>query len=210
MQQGSAEWHAARTGKITASRLHDVAGRTAKDKPYAAHEKYHYELVQERLTGQAAEHFVSGPMEHGTLTEPEAAATYEMMYGVKLDKVGFVDHPTIPNAGASPDRLIGTDGLWEAKCPNSGTHLATLLGEPIKPQYIYQMQWQLACTQREWCDFHSYDGRFENPALQSKIIRIERDDDLIAQMEKAAREFEARVTEAVARLNSLGQTKAAA
>ena len=44
--------------------------------------------------------------------------------------IGFVDHPTIAMAGASPDGLVGDVGLVEVKCPNTATHIDTLLRDP--------------------------------------------------------------------------------
>jgi hypothetical protein len=100
----------------------------------------------------------------------------------------FVGHPAITMSGASPDGYVGEDGLLEIKCPNTATHIDTLLGEPIDGRYLKQMQWQMACTGRQWCDFASFDPRLPTD-LQLKILRMERDDALIASLEDEVRVF---------------------
>jgi hypothetical protein len=100
-----------------------------------------------------------------------------------------VEHPTIANAGCSPDGLVGGDGLIEIKCPNTATHLEILLTGKIDIEYIHQMQFQLSCTGRQWCDFVSYDRRLpdlcnaDGEAMRLKIIRVPRDDKTIAKLE---------------------------
>jgi YqaJ-like viral recombinase domain len=118
------------------------------------------------------------------------------------ERVGFVLHPTIEMAGASPDRLVGDLGLLEVKCPNSSTHIDTLLGAAIDPDYLKQMQWQMACTGRQWTDYCSFDPRMPDH-LQMKVHRIARDPVMIAEMEKAAVEFLLEVDAKVAALNAL-------
>ena len=189
MKQGSAEWLQARVGKVTASRVHDVVGRSKRDqKPLQAYHDYLAELVAERLTLQTYEHYVNAAMEWGIEQEEFAATAYEVASGEFVDTIGYVEHPTIDGAGASPDRLVGDDGLVEIKCPTTGTHIKTLLSETIDPKYIAQMQWQMACTGRLWCDFVSYDPRLPEE-YRLFIKRVERDDEYIADAEAKVREF---------------------
>jgi len=202
--QGTAEWLQARCGCATASRAGAIIRRTLKGQPYAAYHDYVFELVQERLTNQAVDHYTSPAMQHGIDTEAEAALVYQMMTGATLERAPFVRHPTIEWAGASPDRLVGKDGLLEVKCPTSRTHLETLLGAPVSEDYHWQCVWQMACTGREWCDWMSYDGRFD-PHLQQKVVRIERKADEIKQAEEAFREFLAIVAERVSDIEALGR-----
>lgn len=210
MIQGSAEWHAARCGKATASRIGDIMAMS-KDgsRPLAAHENYLMELVCERLTGQAAEHFVSKPMLWGIEKEDDALLAYQFITNRKVESVGFYDHPRIPMSGASPDGLVGDDGLTEVKCPNTGTHVASLLGNPIAKNYALQMQWQMACTGRKWCDFISFDPRLPDH-LQLQIRRVERDAELISQVEASVAEFLTKVAGKVAQLDGLRPLEAAA
>ena len=92
--------------------------------------------------------------------------------------------PTLPSkdAGASPDGLVGTDGLLEIKCPFTATHIDTLLSGKVPDRYKTQMQWQMACTGRQWCDFVSYDPRLPEP-MRLFITRVPRDNSAIRLME---------------------------
>ena len=185
--QGSPEWFAARLGKVTASRVADIVART-KTGVSASRATYRAQLVCERLTGMPQDGYKSPAMEWGTLTEPDARAAYEFETGRKVETVGFVSHPGFVHAGASPDGLVGEDGLIEIKCPNTATHIETLLGKAVPGKYICQMQWQLACTGRQWCDFVSYDPRLPGH-LQLAVYRLERDPAHIADLEAAVGAF---------------------
>ena len=172
MEQGSQEWREARLGKATASRIADVV-RSVKSGGYAASRaNYMAQLVRERLGCVDTEGFVSDAMRWGTEQEPNARAAYELFQGVLVDQVGFVDHPSIPMSGASPDGLVGEDGLVEFKCPNTATHFDTLVSEKIDPDYIKQMHWEMICTGRKWCDFVSYDPRVPE-RMQLYVQRVE-------------------------------------
>jgi predicted phage-related endonuclease len=92
-------------------------------------------------------------------------------------------HPSIGDTGASPDGLVDADGLVEIKCPNTATHIETLKGQCAPAKYITQMQWQLACTGRKWCDFVSYDPRMPD-SMRFFCVRVQRDDELIESLEK--------------------------
>ena len=179
MQQRSDEWFAARLGKVTASRIPDVMART-KSGYGAGRKNYMAELLVERLTGQREESYINAAMQHGIDTEDEARMAYEFSREL-VEEVGFVEHPTIAMSGASPDGLVGEDGEVEIKCPNTATHLETLLSKAVDRRYVLQMQWQMACTGRQWCDFVSYDPRLpERQAIV--VIRVARDESLIAEI----------------------------
>ena len=158
MEQRSDEWIAVRLGKVTASRAADVMAKT-KTGYSASRETYMAQLITERLTNTRADGFSSPAMQWGTDTEPQARMAYEFMTGETVEETGFVLHPSIQGFGASPDGLVGSDGLIEIKCPNSATHIDTLLSEKVPAKYITQMQVQMMCTGREWCDFVSFDPR---------------------------------------------------
>jgi putative phage-type endonuclease len=174
MDQGTEEWFTIRIGKVTASRVADVIAKT-KTGYSASRDNYMAQLVCERLTGQKGESFTNAAMQHGTDTEPLARAAYEALKDVLVDEVGFVPHPTIEMAGASPDGLVGTDGLLEIKCPNTATHIETLLSQSVPGKYNTQMQFQMACTGRQWCDFVSFDNRLPSE-LQLFVKRVPRDE----------------------------------
>lgn len=199
--QGTPEWKAARCGKVTASRVSDVMART-KTGWGASRANYAAELVAERLTGNPCEAFTNAAMQWGTDHEAEARAAYCFHYDVDVAEVGFVDHPTIGMTGASPDGLIGDVGLVEIKCPNTATHIATLLSGVAPNKYISQMQWQMACTGRIWCDFVSYDPRLPE-SMRLFVDRVHRDDEVIGQMEKDVSEFLAEVADTVHRLRRI-------
>lgn len=187
IEQGTDAWHAQRLGKATASRIADVIAKT-KSGYSTSRENYCIELALERVTGQRQESFSSAAMQWGTDTEPLARAAYEARTGAIVDEVAMIAHPSIAMAGASPDGMIDGDGLIEIKCPNSATHMKTLLAKKPDGKYITQMMWQMACTGRKWCDFVSFDPRFPTE-LQLFVTRIERDDALIDSLEKDVTDF---------------------
>ena len=181
IEQRTEEWRQARCGKITASRMAAVMNTLKNGDSGAERRKYIGELVCERLTGEPIPHFQNAAMQHGTELEPLARQAYEFKTGNLVDECGFYEHPVIPNCGASPDGLIGDDGLIEIKCPESYTHIETLRNGEIKQDYIYQMQWQMECTGRKWCDFVSFDDRLPEK-LQIFIKRVYRDEKLIERI----------------------------
>ena len=181
MDQGSDAWFAARIGKVTASRVADVLAKT-KTGYSTSRDNYMAQLVCERLTKQKADGFTNSAMQWGTETEPLARLSYEVANNVLVDEVGFVPHPSIIMAGASPDGLVGDDGLLEIKCPNTATHIDTLLTQTVPNKYNTQMQFQMACTDREWCDFVSFDNRLPEE-LQLFVKRVPRDNMYIRLME---------------------------
>lgn len=201
IEQGSPEWFASRLGKVTASRVADIVAKT-KSGYSTSRANYMAQLVVERLTGVKFETFTNAAMEWGTQTEPLARAAYEVKNGVMVDETGLVDHPTIPMSGASPDGLVGDDGLIEIKCPNTATHIDTLLSGDADKRYICQMQWQLAVTGRKWCDFVSYDPRMPDN-LKLFIKRVERDDELIKELESEVVKFITELDEKVDTLKSI-------
>ena len=180
MIQGSDEWLKARAGRVTASRVADLMAKT-KSGASASRVNYMAQLISERLTGQPADSFTNAAMRHGTETEPEARAAYEMLTGADVVEVGFIPHPSIDGFGASPDGLVGDDGLIEIKCPNTATHIETLLAEKVPSKYNTQMQVQMLCTDRQWCDFISYDPRLPGD-MRIWIKRVQRDDVFCAQI----------------------------
>lgn len=185
--QGSDQWFEARLGKVTASRIADLMAKT-KTGWGASRKNYEAQIIAERLTGQREETFKSAAMERGNEVEAEARSAYEFFHDVTIDEVGFVDHPEIGMSGASPDGLIGDKGLVEIKCPNTATHLTTILGGSIKGVYLKQIQWQMACTGAQWCDFVSYDPRMPEH-LQMHVERVQRDPELIQSIEDHVKDF---------------------
>jgi len=193
MPQGSPEWLAARVGKVTASRISDVMAA----KTTAAYKNYQAQIVAEILTGQPQESgFINAAMQWGTDKEPLARAEYEMFCAWDVEEVGLVLHPTIERGASSPDGLVSSDGLVEIKCPNTTTHLQTLIDKKQPSKYEYQMLWNMACTGREWCDFVSYDPRLPED-LQLFVHRFDRDDKRIAEIEETVTQFLSEVDEMI-------------
>lgn len=187
MDQRSPEWFAARAGKVTASRVADLMA-TTKTGYSASRANYMAELICERLTGEPAERFSNAAMQWGTDTEPQARAAYSFLTDFDVAECGFVMHPFIADFGASPDGLVGENGLVEIKCPNTATHIETLLGEAVPSKYVTQMHVQMACTSRDWCDFVSFDPRL--PAdLQIWVKRVQRDENAIQNIEAETVKF---------------------
>ena len=204
MLQRSEEWFAERRGKVTASRVADVVART-KSGYAASRDNYMAELIAEHLTGQSAPGFSNAAMEWGTTQEPCARAAYSARTGLLVEEVGFVSHPTISGSGASPDGVV-SEGLVEIKCPNTSTHLDTLLSDrsvdSISDRHLTQMQWQMACTGAAWCDYVSFDPRLSEH-LQLVVIRVPRNDGRIRQLEDEVTRFLAEMHNKLEKLEKL-------
>ena len=195
LQQNTPEWLQQRCGMVTASRVADVCkrltrasnGKKAGDYAQCRHD-YLMDIVIERLTGRAADNYVSPSMEWGIEQEPYARAEYELQRDVEVQLVGFAMHPKIEWFGASPDGLVGKDGCVEFKCPNTSTHLAYLLEGQVPLEYMPQMMAEMACAERQWCDFVSFDPRLPRN-LRFFHRRFYRNDEHIAIMESEVRAF---------------------
>lgn len=199
IEQGSQEWFAARLGKVTASRVADVVAKT-KTGYGTSRANYAAQLIAERLTGTVADRYSSTEMQWGKDNETEARAAYEFYTDCDVEQVGLIIHPDIADSGASPDGLVGDEGLLEIKCPNTATHIDTLLGGKVPEKYVTQMQWQMACTGRKWCDFVSFDPRMpEN--MQAFIQRVPRDQKRIEELEGEVIGFLAEIDEKVKALS---------
>ena len=194
--QRSPEWYAQRLGKATASRIADILA-TTKTGVSALRKNYRADLIAERLSGQPAANYVNGPMQWGIDHEAEALAVYAEIVGLPVAPAEFVDHPEIRWSGASPDGLVGDEGLVEVKCPNTATHLEALEGGKISGNHLIQMQWQMACTGRVWCDYVSFDPRLPDP-MHIHVRRVERDVSHILDLEAEVSAFLAEIAEAVA------------
>lgn len=198
-EQGSPEWLAARAGKVTASMISNVLAKLET----AAYRDYQAQIVAELLTGKPqGSDFTNEAMQFGTEQEPFARSAYEVSRGIMVDEVGLVLHPTIDRAGASPDGLVGSDGLVEIKCPKVATHLSYICAGVVPTKYRNQMLWQMACTERGWCDFVSF--RPDLPEhLQLFVIRFQRDEVKIKELTTAVNSFLAQVDEMLKKLKGI-------
>lgn len=206
--QGSPEWFAIRCGRVTASRVADVIAKT-KTGYGASRANYMAELIAERLTGEPAEKFSNAAMQWGTEKEPDARAAYEFRTGADVVQFGFLRHPSIIMAGASPDGLVMDDGLIEIKCPNTATHIETLLTGAVPQKYITQMHFQMICAGRKWCDFVSFDPRMpESMRLFIKQVKFDATfgDEIDREVRAFIKELDAKVED----LRALYERRAAA
>ena len=201
IQQGTEEWFSARLGKVTASRVADVIAKT-KSGYSASRDNYMAQLICERLTGQKGESFTNAAMQWGSETEPLARSAYEAYADLMVEEVGFVPHPKIKMAGASPDGLVGLFGMLEIKAPQTNTHIETLLSQSVPTKYITQMQWQMRCCERQWCDFVSFDPRLPQE-LQLFVKRVEFDASYVAMLEEEVNLFLKELDEKVNKLTNL-------
>ncbi len=207
-EDGWGELSPERIGRATASRISDIVART-KSGYGASRGNYAAELVAERLTGmQYSTGYENAAMKFGRETEPLARVAYELHANTTVDKAGFIIHPSILMSGASPDGIINNDGLVEIKCPNTATHIATLRGEPLADKYYVQVQWQLACSKRLWCDWISFDPRLPEE-MRLFVKRIPLDRKRIHELEDEVTAFLAEVEATVIFLRAKYQRGAA-
>ncbi|KZS22191.1 YqaJ viral recombinase family protein [Wohlfahrtiimonas chitiniclastica] len=200
--QRTEQWFADRIGKVTASRLYDVIAKKRTGEYTAAREVYLNEIILERLTGVSEEVFINKAMQRGIDYEPKAKEAYMLKTMHEIEDVGFINHPTIPNFGASPDGLILdmfgqplNKGI-EIKCPTRSTHLRTLWKSDISPKYLYQMYGQMMVTGFDSWVFMSYDDRFPTH-LRSVIIEVSITDEIKAEIEEEVNKFNAEVADIV-------------
>ena len=200
VEQRSDAWFAARLGKVTASKVADVIAKTRTGYS-SSRDNYMAQLICERLTGQQGESFTNSAMQWGVDTEPLARSAYESQNEL-VEEVGFIPHPRIEMSGASPDGYVGLFGMLEIKCPNTATHLDTLLTQSVPTKYITQMQWQMACAQRQWCDYVSYDPRLPQD-LQLFVKRVEFDSEYVAMLEEEVTKFLSELDDKLTKLKNL-------
>ena len=205
--QGSDEWHDARLGKITASRVSDIL--PGKSGYKVAREKYLVTLICEILTGEVRETFVpSWAMQHGIDVEQAARSSYEVFVSDFLEQPGFIIHDTYDFLGCSPDGMRKNEIGVEIKCPNSEVHLNTILhhaaGEKsIPPNYYTQIQTSLLCTGFDEWDYVTYDNRFSQN-LQLHVQSVMRDEEHIKLIETECIKFWEELSTAVEKLKMIG------
>lgn len=199
MEQRSEEWFQARLGKVTASRVADVLAKI-KSGESASRRNYKIQLVSERLTGERQETYINQAMQDGIDREVFARDRYIQQFG-EVEEVGFVKHPIL-EAGASPDGMVGEDGILEIKCPMGSTHTETLMTQDIPSRYIPQIQFQLLVTGRKWCDFVSYNPMFpEHPQIFVK--RVEADPVYQKELESEVKQFLSEVDNVINKLKEI-------
>ena len=199
MEQRSEEWFQARLGKVTASRVADVLAKI-KSGESASRRNYKIQLVSERLTGEKQETYINQAMQDGIDREFYAREKYVQQHG-EVEEVGFIQHPTL-EAGASPDGLVGDDGLIEIKCPLGTTHTETLMTQEVPSKYVPQIQFQLLVTGRKWCDFVSFNPMFPEH-LQLFVKRVEADPVYQKELEVEVSKFLDEVNDVINKLKEI-------
>lgn len=174
-EQRTEGWYAARRGVPTASSFGKLI--TATGKRAASADAYIDELIAEKLTGESKFLPTTAAMQHGIDTEPKAREYYEFMYERQVTEIGLCLHDTI-EAGASPDGLVGDDGMLEIKCPQPHTMVKYLRENRLPPEYKAQVMGQLWICEREWVDFLAYHEK-----IKPLLIRVTRDEEYIAELE---------------------------
>jgi putative phage-type endonuclease len=197
--QRSDSWFESRRGKVTASKLKDIAKKQKNGSPYATRETYKNQLIAEIITGVSVKIPTSDAMQHGIDTEEAARKAYAEIVWDEVTEAPFVIHPNIDRSGASPDAFVGIEGLLEIKCPTTVTHVLTLRENKMPEDHNYQVQWQMACTGRKYCDFMSYDPRLPEQ-YRIFVERIDRDDVFIATLEEEVKRFLEEVDKEVEKL----------
>ena len=198
LEQGTDEWKMARLGHVSASNLDAVM---AKVKTGEAKTRLDYKIrvATEQITNAIQDSYSNQYMEWGIEQEPFARMAYEARTESFVEKTGFWKHPDIKWFGCSPDGLVGDDGLIEIKCPKSTTHVKYLLDNQLPDDYYWQVHGQMLVTGRKWVDFISFDPRMPEHK-QLFIIRVNRDEEVMAQLKVAVIGFLGEVDEMIQRI----------
>lgn len=191
VSQGSEEWHKIRIGLATSSCFGEIC-TPAEGKPSKSMDAYSNKLIGELITGTNSENFQSYWMERGATMEADAAASYEIITGYKLDRGGFITDDDM-TMGASPDRRVldahgNVIGGVEIKCPSEAIHVGNLLRMvehgAIDPQYKPQVQGQILVGGFEFVDWFSY-----HPQMPPARVTTYRDDEFCEKLEIALDAF---------------------
>jgi hypothetical protein len=200
MQQGSLDWHRIRMGCATASEFGTILakgrGENGASKGRAT---YMYKLAGEILTEQPTEAFSNDHMLRGQMMEDEARDWYAMQRDVEPQRIGFL-RAALGGAyvGASPDSLVGDDGLLEVKTRLPHLQIPVLMAGVLPDEHRAQVQGQLWLSGRAWCDYVSYW-----PKIKPLIVRVPRDEAYIDTLAKSVELFLAELSELVRAVRAL-------
>lgn len=201
IEQGTPEWHALRVGVVTASRFKDVLAKGRGNAVSKTREAYAYQIATETITGKSADDTpVNDWMRRGCEREDQARALYELQHSVAVETVTFCYLNDERSVGCSPDGLVGDDGLLEIKSPRLATHVGYMLGGKCPTEYKAQVQGQLWVSGRDWCDFVTYCPESH---IELWRVRVERDEEYIAELAEAVAQFWTRVEEIRTQLENL-------
>jgi len=167
VQQGTEEWHQLRLGRFTASDAQAIATNGK------GLETLVFEKVAETITGKTKEPYTNTDMERGKELEEMARNSYELETGIIVKKIGFVE--VSEHIGCSPDGTIEADGMQEIKCPNDANYAKYLFSEKVDPAHYWQMQMQMHCMDRKWCDYVVFNPNFTGKTIT--IVRVNRNEE---------------------------------
>lgn len=192
--QGTPEWFSARAGIPTASRFATVLASGRGGGESKTRRKYMLQLAGEQITGQPMDGYSNGHMERGKEMEAEARDLYALVRDSAPEQVGFMRRG---DAGASPDALIGNDGLLEIKTKLADLQIEVLLANRLPPEHVAQIQGQLWISGRSWCDFVSYC-----PGLPIFIHRVDRDEQYIAKLAVEVETFNGELVDIITQIKT--------
>jgi hypothetical protein len=195
VEQGSAEWHELRRGIPTASMFKVLL---VENDTKAGRTTYLHKLAGERITGVPATSFVNEYMEGGKVAEPEIRRQYAFLRDCEPQQVGFVRNG---KAGASPDSMVGDDGLMEAKKAEPHILIPMQLKLRDDPKYFprehyAQCQGNLWIAEAEWIDLIVW----AHPKMQPLIARAYRDEPYIQKLRDAVDLFDLELRRLVEKL----------
>ena len=191
-EQGTSEWFAARLGIPTASEFATVLAKGRGGGESVTRRKYLLTLAAQRLTGEVVQTWAGNEhTERGHAMEDDARRLYAFQNDADPQLVGFMRRG---EAGASPDSLVGDNGLIEIKSKLPHLHLDVIERDRLPPEHVAQVQGQLWISGRDWCDFVSYW-----PKLPIFIKRVERDEEYIKALAQAVADFNGEVEAIVAK-----------
>ena len=195
LEQGTDEWLMARLGVPTASEFDAIMKCGRGGGPSKERMTYMFKLIGERLTDEPSAKFDTFATRRGHELEPEARDLYTMLTGNEVTQVGFIARGKW--CGASPDGLIGDDGMLEIKTKLPHLQIPVLLSGEVPAEHVAQLQGQMWVADRAWVDFLSYW-----PGLRPFLKRVHRDEDYIAKLASAVEEFHAQMDEVMAKVRA--------
>ena len=195
IEQGTPEWYKIRAGRPTASKFGVILASGKEGGESLTRRKYMMQLAGEIVTGEPMESYSNRHMLRGKQMEAEARELYAFLTDTEPKQVGFIRNG---NKGASPDSLIGEDGMVEIKTCLPDLIIEMILKDDFPPKFKAQVQGQLWTAEREWNDLFVFW-----PKLTFKK-RAYRDSFYIRQLSNEVDRFNNELSDVVERVRSYG------
>lgn len=186
--QHNREWHMARRGKLTSSRMHTIV----HGGPRA------WTTLIKKLQAEVASDEVLEPdldfvpaIAHGRRYEPVARANVEINMGIDLDLVGFVTHPVLTYIGCSSDALASDRSFnWEAKCPyNIDRHRVVYQTRRMPDEHRPQVQCQMFVHELDRTLFTSFHPDEPHWKMRTITVEVKRDEAYVEYMVQRCEQF---------------------